>query len=64
VVVDCVLLWAITDSDRASKLTVVRATPNSVLDFIRFSFVTLDNHHRMVSLTTNLLTIAHCTGAP
>jgi hypothetical protein len=58
VVVDCVVLWPITDRDRASTMTEFNTTATSFLDFIRISFVTLDIDHPTISIITNLLTIA------
>jgi hypothetical protein len=60
VVEDCVVLWAITDRDRASTVIEVRTAANNFGDFIRFSFVTLDRYHRMIPMITNLCTIARC----
>jgi hypothetical protein len=60
VVVDCVVLCAITDRDRARRVTEVRTAANNFWDFIRFSFVTFDRYHRMIPMITNLCTIARC----
>jgi hypothetical protein len=59
VVVDCVVLCAITGSDRANTMSKLRTaaskprtTANGFVDFIRFSFVTLARRYGMASITT------------
>jgi hypothetical protein len=51
VVVDCVVLCAITGRDRANTMSKPRTTANNFLDFIQFSFITFIRQYGMASIT-------------